>query len=238
MKPFTITLLLLCHLHNLSAQPAPSKWIISVGIGLEAHDERLFDFANAEQVLRQETDKGTRHYSISIKRQLPITPPIIGSVGLAYTQKTATFSRPFDHCFFREGECPYVLLYTAQFNNHLFQAPLDLSYSVWQKAPWTVQGMINILPALSWRKTIEATNQGANFQKTQLQPYALEIHLGPALQWKTIQLRFQYRIFQWMDKEETYLYSADFRQNNPGYFEDQSEQFNPRKFWIEVGYGF
>lgn len=224
-----------CH---LQAQSIPTKWSISFGLGFEEHDERLFDFPNAVQILAQEKDAGTRNYSIFFQRQLPIASKISASVGLGYTQKVATFSRPFNHCYFQDGDCPYVLLYVERLRHQLIQLPIDFSYTLWSQNSWSLWGNFNILPSLAWQKSIEARSQAVPFRKNEWDVYALALHLGPIAEWNSIFLQLQYRVYQWIAKEETYLYSADFRANNPRYFETQNESFNPSKFWLLLGYRF
>lgn len=238
MKSLVLSLFLLLIVCTLAAQASPPKWSISLGWGLEAHDERLFNFPSAEQIIQQEQDAGTRYYSLFLKRQLPLNQQLNASIGLGYTQKVASFSRPFNHCYFSDGDCAYILLYVERFTHQMFQLPIDLNYSLWTQNSWNIGLNLNLLPAFSWQQSIEATNQGSTFKKSEFQPYTLELHLGPGLSWKQIGLQLQYRIYQWIHKEDAYLYGSDFRLNNPGYFDKQSESFNPNKFWIMVGYSF
>ena len=223
---------------SLTGQDEATKWSISIGLGVEAHDERLFDFPNAEQIIQQEQDAGTRYYSLFLKRKLPLSPQLNASVGLGYTQKVATFSRPFNHCYFSGGDCAYVLLHVERFSHQMLQVPIDLNYALWSQNSLNIGFNLNLLPSFSWQQSIEATNEGNTFEKSDFQPYSLELHLGPTLTWKHISLQLQYRVYQWIQKEDVYLYGSDFRLNNPGYFDKQSESFNPNKFLMVVGYRF
>ncbi|MBX2877116.1 MAG: hypothetical protein KTR30_33660 [Saprospiraceae bacterium] len=238
MKSLFFSLFLCLTACCLTAQDQPTKWSVSIGLGLEAHDERLFDFPNAERIIQQEQDAGTRYYSLFLKRKLPLAQGLNGSIGLGYTQKVATFSRPFDHCYFSSGDCAYVLLYVERFTHQMLQVPIDLNYSLWTQNSWNLGFNLNLLPAFSWQQAIETTNQANTFEKSEFQPYTLELHLGPTIKWKRISLQLQYRVFQWIQKEDAYLYGSDFRLNNPGYFDQRSESFNPNKFWMLVDYSF
>lgn len=238
MKSLFFSVFLCLSVCGLTAQDQSTKWSVSIGWGLEAHDERLFEFPNAEQIIQREQDAGTRYYSLFLKRKLPLSQRLNASVGLGYTQKVATFSRPFDHCFFSGGDCAYVLLYVERFSHQMLQVPIDFNYALWGQNSWDFGFNFNLLPSFSWQQSIEATNQGSTFKKSDFQPYSLELHLGPTIAWKRISLQLQYRVYQWIQKEDAYLYDSDFRLNNPEYFDKQSESFNPNKFWMVIGYSF
>jgi len=238
MKSLFFSLGLCLIVCTLVAQDSPSKWSVSIAWGLQAHDERLFDSPNAKQIIQQEQDAGTRYYSLFLKRNLPLMQQLNLSIGLGYTQKVASFSRPFNHCYFSSGDCAYVLLYVERFTHQMFQLPIDLNYSLWTQNSWNIGLNFNLLPAFSWQQSIAATNQGSIFKKSEFQPYNLELHLGPSLSWKRIGLQLQYRVYQWIHKEDAYLYGSDFRLNNPGYFDKQYKSFNPNKFWMVVSYSF
>jgi hypothetical protein len=105
MKKKILTLGVLFAIQSVCCQAQNlGDWIVSVNVGIEAHDKRLFNYARPEReaLLRMQPEFwGTYHVGLNARRKVWHSRKLSSFLGLGVNYENATFRRPFDHFYFQ-----------------------------------------------------------------------------------------------------------------------------------------
>lgn len=106
-----------------------SRWEVRLTQALQAHDKRLFDAPDSDWLLLQEPERfGTWQTGLNVLHRFTEHNQwnVTGGIGLAFEK--ASFKRPFDHFYDKEGEDILALLFTDNYQKYLIQSPLEINY--------------------------------------------------------------------------------------------------------------
>ncbi len=212
------------------AQDRPNKeWFLSVDYGLQAHDKRLFDFPPKESVLeRQPETFGTYQFGIRLERKIAQKGKLHFRVGGGVSAELATFERPFDHNFGKDGGTR-ILRWTDRYYQFLTQFPLNGTYQLNEHFGFS----LGVLPQLNFlTKADHTTSKSYSWWRFDL--YSVEFN--PGIEYTTSRFIFNlsYRAFQ-VKKIDRILFNDILDDARTG---QSFETYNPFKMWLSVGYMF
>ncbi len=212
-----------------------NSWSLSFSLGIQEHDNRLFDFppSVSNRILKEQPGfLGTYQAEVGINRKIWSDQRIALSQGLSLGQEINSFKRPFSSCYLDKNLCYDWLVYTERFMLTFLSSPIEMKYKLGPK----VSAILISKPQFWINKRVHyppynSSKNGFEFLAIEFIP-GIEYHVG------RIQLSIGYRIFQFRRKEETYSYTSNFMVNHPDYFKLKFETYNPVKFLLSVSYRF
>jgi len=140
MKWLFIIILLPLYQLSLMAQDAQgANWIVSINLGIQQHDKRLFDYSEKEMLLEMHQEFfGTYQFGIRGERSIYVNKLLELCIGAGISTEVSTFTRPFDHFYKRNFSQIEILPYTNRYYKNLMQIPLVTTFPLWKRMGFSI----------------------------------------------------------------------------------------------------
>lgn len=128
----------------LHAQENP--WTVSLDLGIQEHDKRLFDYPAKKYLLADQTEFfGTYQYGFSVTREIPFLTfnklSISPRMGLQIEQ--STFTRPIDHGYRNDDINDRVNVHTSNYKYFLLPVGVEIAYKFHRKISFDLYALSN-----------------------------------------------------------------------------------------------
>ena len=228
---FIIFLFPLYQLSLIGQNVQETNWIISVNLGIQQHDKRLFDYSEKEMLLEMHKGFfGTYQFGIRGDRSIHINQLLEASIGLGISAELSTFTRPFDHFYKRNFSQIKILPNTNRYYKSLIQLPLVTTFRIRKKMRLSME----ILPQYSF---LTIADNSENSPLGSISWWGFNFHsleFNPGVIWSTENIDFglKYRVFQ-IKRIDKILFNDIIDDPRT----DQNvETYNPFKIWLSFGY--
>lgn len=171
------------------AQEKPNaKWQAGIYYGIEEHDKRLYDHSEKEYLLALHEDEfwGTYSGGAYFSRIIPISQKLSVSAGLGGFYELKTFTRPFNHFYFTNGESKYILWHEDKYTKIYITLPISGSYNILGNfnIGFTILSNFDVYKRIE-NKSIANKGSDFPFQKTKLGFDSMELFVGGGVEvWK------------------------------------------------------
>jgi len=209
-----------------------SNWLLTANLGVEKHDKRLFDYAEARFLHAYQPESwGTYHVEFNVRRKIFEYRRFSTFMGLGIGYEKATFERPYNQGILIDATyVDHILLHVNNYGK--LQLPLSVNLFYELSDSWVLSGAL-VSNALLMRR-INPPGRGKKYSGS----------FG-TFEWEDIQLRcgINYRIGRWMLGLESRVINVQkidrviFNRIIDDPRTDQSwENHNPLRFDLTVGY--
>ncbi|MEZ4771837.1 MAG: hypothetical protein R3D00_01565 [Bacteroidia bacterium] len=234
-KLFILLMLTILGGNPLIGQPFSSSPRLSLSLAFQEHDRRLFGLPPglSRDILSNENNLGTWQYALGIYKPILTAPHFSLEAGLWLTREVNTFSRPLNNQYLT-SDLTLILRMVQRYRIDQIGIPVNLRlklFDLGSSARVYAQGQA--LPAFHYRK---GANHLRILSKWVADFYSLEVNTGLGVAWKNWDVALSYRAWQVKQIDTVLFYASLF----PPHLYDEvptgTENYNPFKLWLTVGY--
>ncbi|MEP7198129.1 MAG: hypothetical protein ABI851_16545 [Saprospiraceae bacterium] len=213
---------------NLKGQDSTKgNWIVSINMGIQEDDKRLFDFSGRNNLLETQPGfLGTYQLGLSFAYLQKLKAGYELSYGIGLSSELNTFRRPYNQNY-RKTSGNDALRYTDRYYKLLLSNPIKIKYRKTNRVGFLVE----LIP--QFNLLTKAHNSRDDYSEKNywfgIDIYSIELNPGFSINLGGSQLEIKYRLFQ-IKKIDRIIFNyliQDKRNSN-------YETYNPIKLWITL----
>lgn len=217
--------------HLMGQNSQNKSWMLSLGIGIQEHDKRLFDFPLRENLLKSQPEKfGTYQINANILKPILKKERMEFYWGIGAGMEMNTFRRPFDYTYKRTDDTK-LLRYTDRYYKFLLILPFEFHY-FFNSDFFISSSVINQVNFLTIAN--RSNSDFTSYDWWSLNFHSIEMNSGIGYTYSKFDFILSYRFYQ-IKKVDRILFNDIILDPRP----DKSiEVHNPFKVWLSIGYKF
>jgi hypothetical protein len=208
---------------------AQKKWPplrVYAGMALGAQDRRLFDYPQADILLRRDK-KLDRTFNVSVEADLWSWRRFGLSAGVGYSVQNTRFIRPYFPFF-----SPMItgnLRFVERYSISQIMLPVTATYYLDKSERFGIQ--VATVNNIAFRKRFTREKSGWD-----LHYKSFDIYPGVVVRLtKHLSFEASYRAY-YLNHVDPYIITPLFRGNVPKQYQDGFETYNPTTLWFRLGY--
>ncbi|MEY3243738.1 MAG: hypothetical protein RIR11_5177 [Bacteroidota bacterium] len=243
-------LILLCAtlLQKVNAQKILNHSEIRFGTAWALQDRRLFE-TNPKLVayiLEREDQEYDFQYSLSWQKRWLQFGQFGLKTGINYSVSNTKFGRTYNPIYQRgDNEWPAAINYRiGKYSKKLLQAPIDLQFYLLQMSSNKANVYLNfgVLPSICFNKRIRDSRKidgekSAVVKHRNLWFDGVEFNPGIGFKFGRFDVLVSHRLYNFTKKDGLiFYYDLFYKGFDAPFLLDRYEWFNPKKYWITIGY--